>query len=205
MENEPIPFPSDVYEKVARDKFDAEMAAANARLKSVSPEELDAALSTFTGYLRTGWTTGGGRRLRQFVWSLWNGWHLVNLFDLSHSLDGALTDAVITIFRAAMVGALREDHLRCLLTESGEMRRWEEARRETPEDFEVLYPPPPLDPDALRHLAESATRLEQLDDASSLGVSPPFVKNCTLSRDPEVTTAPQDDDVSNEGEAKEKI
>ncbi len=27
MENEPIPFPSDVYEKVARDKFDAEMSA----------------------------------------------------------------------------------------------------------------------------------------------------------------------------------
>jgi len=37
-----------------------------------------------------------------------------------------------------MVGALREDHLRCLLTESGEIRRREEARRETPEDFEVL-------------------------------------------------------------------
>ena len=83
-------------------------------------------------------------------------------------MDGALTDAVITLFRAAMVGALKEDHLRCLLTESGEMRRWKEARRETPEDFEVLYPPPPLDPDALRRLAESATRLEQLDDASSL-------------------------------------
>ena len=145
-----------------------QMRAAKARLKSVSPEELDAALSTVTEYLRTGWTTGGGRRLRQFVWSLWNGWHLVNLFDLSHGLDGAQTDAVVTIFRAAMVGALKEDHLRCLLAESGEMRRWEEARRETPEDFEVLYPPPPLDADALRRLAESATRLEQLDDTSSL-------------------------------------
>jgi hypothetical protein len=38
---------------------------------------------------------------------------------------------------------------------------------ETPEGFEVLYPPPPLDADALRCLAESATRLEQLDDVSS--------------------------------------
>jgi hypothetical protein len=27
-------------------------------------------------------TIGGGRRLRHFVWSLWNGWHLINLFDL---------------------------------------------------------------------------------------------------------------------------
>jgi hypothetical protein len=37
---------------------------------------------------------------------------------------------------------------------------WEEAERETPEGFEVLYPPPPLDADALRRLAESAIRLE---------------------------------------------
>ena len=47
------------------------------------------------------------------------------------------------------------------------MRRWEEADRETPEDFEVLYPPAPLDADALRRLTEAATRLEHLDDASS--------------------------------------
>jgi hypothetical protein len=75
---------------------------------------------------------------------------------------------VITLFRAAMVGALTEDHLRCLLTESGEMRRWKEAEHETPEGFEVLYPPPPLDADALIRLAEPASRLEQLDDVSSL-------------------------------------
>jgi hypothetical protein len=37
-------------------------------------------------------------------------------------------DAVITLFRTAMVGALTEDHLRCLLTESGEMRRSHESR-----------------------------------------------------------------------------
>ena len=143
------------------------MRAGKARLQSISPEELNAALSTVTDFLRTSWTTGGGQRLQHFVWSLWNGWHLVNFFDLSHGLDGTLTDAVITLFRAGMVGALKEDHLRCLLTESGEMRRWEEAERETPEGFEVLYPPPPLDADALRRLAESATRLEQLEDASS--------------------------------------
>jgi hypothetical protein len=67
-----------------------------------------------------------------------------------------------------MVGALKEDHLHCLLTESGETRRWKEAERETPEGFKVLYPPPPLDSDALRRLADSATRHEQLDDTSSL-------------------------------------
>jgi hypothetical protein len=70
-----------------------------------------------------GWSTGRGWGLRHFVWSLWNGWHLANLVDLSHRLDGALADADIILFRAAMVGALKEDHLRCLLTESSEMRR----------------------------------------------------------------------------------
>jgi hypothetical protein len=96
-ESDPIDFPSEADKKAALDEFDTQMRAAKARLKSVSPEQLDAALTTVTGYLRTGWTTGGGRRLRQFVWSLWNGWHLVNLFDLSRGLDGALTDAVVTI------------------------------------------------------------------------------------------------------------
>jgi len=148
-------------------QVDADMCARKARLQSISPEELNAALSTVTDFLRTSWTTGGGRRLRHFVWSLWNGWHLVNLFDFSHGLDGTLTDAVINLFRAAMVGALTENHLRCLLNESGEMRRWEEAERKTPEGFEVLYPPPPLDADALIRLAESATCLKQLEDAFS--------------------------------------
>jgi hypothetical protein len=167
MENEPIEFPTEEDRKAALEEFHAAMRESEARLKSVSPEELDRALSTVTEFLRCSWTTGGDRRVRQFVWSLWNGWHLVNLFDLSHGLDNKLTDAVVTIFHAAMMGALTEDHLRCLLTESGEMRRWKEAERETPEGFEILYPPPPLDADGLRRLAESATRFEQLNEDSS--------------------------------------
>jgi hypothetical protein len=39
-----------------------------------------------------------------------------------------------------------------------------EAEHETPEGFEILYPPPSLDADALRRLAEATSRLEQLDD-----------------------------------------
>jgi hypothetical protein len=41
------------------------------------------------------------------------------------------------------------------------------AECETPEGFEILYPPPLLDADGLRRLAESATRLEQLNEDSS--------------------------------------
>ena len=81
-ETDPIDFPTEADRKAALEDFDAQMRTAN--LKSVSREELDAALSKVTEFLRNNWTTGGGRRLRHFVWSLWNGWHLVNLFDLSH-------------------------------------------------------------------------------------------------------------------------
>ena len=52
------------------------------RRDSVPPDELQGALDVITEYLQSGWGTGGGRRLRQFVWSLWNGHHLLNLFDL---------------------------------------------------------------------------------------------------------------------------
>jgi hypothetical protein len=102
--------------------------------------------------------TNGTRVLQVQAWDLLPS----NLF--THSV----LNAVIIPFRAAMVGSLKEDHLRSLLNESGEMRRWKEAERETPEGFEVLYPPPPLDAEALRRLPEAASRLEQFDDTSSL-------------------------------------
>jgi hypothetical protein len=48
----------------------------------VSAEDLDTALTIITEYVRSNWSTGGGRRLRHFVWSIWSGWHLISLFDL---------------------------------------------------------------------------------------------------------------------------
>jgi hypothetical protein len=44
-----------------------------------------------------------GQAELEFVWSLWNGSHLINLYQLSHGLDGRLADAVIVLFRGAMV------------------------------------------------------------------------------------------------------
>ena len=122
---------------------------------------LGEALETIAEYLKTGWTTGGGRRLRQFVWSLWNGHHLINLYDLSSGLDGRLTDAVIVVFNAAMVDALSEDQKRRVLKESGEFARWEQASTEIPDDEDVLYPPFPMSTDGLRRLAKSAERQDR--------------------------------------------
>jgi len=151
-----IHFPTEEEQQATLNEFAREMQRVKERKDSVSQQKLQEALATISDYLKTGWSTGGGRRLRQFVWSLWNGFHLINLYDLSSGLDGRLTDAVIIVFHAAMVDALSEDQKRRVLKESGEFARWEQASEETPEDEEVLYPPFPMSTEGLRRLAHSA-------------------------------------------------
>jgi hypothetical protein len=101
---DPIDWSSEADKESALNELAAEMRATEARRKAVSAEELTSALSTITDFLQHSSTTGGGRRLRQFVWSLWNDSHLINLFDLCHGLDGPLTEAVVIVFHAALVG-----------------------------------------------------------------------------------------------------
>ena len=151
-----IHFPTEEEQQATLNEFAREMQRVKERKDSVSQQKLQEALATISDYLKTGWSTGGGRRLRQFVWSLWNSYHLINLYDLSSGLDGRLTDAVIVVFHAAMVDALSEDQKRRVLKESGEFARWEQASEETPEDEEVLYPPFPMSTEGLRRLAHSA-------------------------------------------------
>ena len=160
-----IHFPTEWEEQAVLDEFAREMRRVKERKESASPEKLNEALETISDYLKTGWSTGGGRRLRQFVWSLWNGFHLINLFDLSTGLDGRLTDAVIVVFNAAMVDALSEDQKRRVLKESGEFVRWERACAGTLEDEEVLYPPFPMTTDGLRRLAHSAEQQDRRMEA----------------------------------------
>ena len=90
---------------------------------------------------------------------------MINLFDLCAGLDHLLGDAVATIFRAQMVGALTEDHKRQVLKQSGEFARWEEARAATPEEEDVLYPPFTLQTDDLTRLARSAEQLSKRIEA----------------------------------------
>ena len=156
-----IHFPTEEEEQSTLNEFARERQRVKERKESVSPQKLGEALETIAEYLKTGWTTGGGRRLRQFVWSLWNGHHLINLYDLSSGLDGRLTDAVIVVFNAAMVDALSEDQKRRVLKESGEFARWEQASTEIPEDEDVLYPPFPMSTEGLRRLAKSAERQDR--------------------------------------------
>lgn len=62
--------------------------------ESISMPDLENAIRVTIDTLRNGPDTGGGRRLQQFVWSLWNGSHLVNLYNLSYGLDVKLTKSV---------------------------------------------------------------------------------------------------------------
>jgi hypothetical protein len=157
---------------MAMESESEEKAAALAHLKSamsdlralrqsVSPVEVENAITAIVAFLRTDWHTGGGRRLQQFVWSLWNMEHLVNLYDLASYSVAPLTEAVIVLFRAAMVDVLTEAQKRRLLTDSGELARWKRVCEETPEDEEVLYPGLPASGEFLMKLAVSAQRSEK--------------------------------------------
>lgn len=157
--------PSEQEKQDALNALTQHMRAVKQRRDAVSADELQAALDTIANALESHWSTGGGTRLRRFIWSLWNGWHLVNLFDLCSGLDYLLGDAVIVVFRAQMVGALTENHKRSVLHQSGEFARWEQASAETPEGEDVLYPPFPLDTDDLRRLALSSAQLAKRLDA----------------------------------------
>ena len=150
--------PTELENRSALDELTRHMTALKKRRDSVTVDELQSALDTITEALTHHWSTGGGTRLRRFIWSLWNDWHHVNLFDLCAGLDYQLGDAVVVIFQAQMVGVLTEEHKRNVLKQSGEFSRWESAYAETPEDEVVLYPPPSLGADDLRRLAHSATQ-----------------------------------------------
>ena len=150
--------PTEQEQQSALDELTQHMNAVQKRRDSIPPDQLQSALETITRALARHWSTGGGTRLRLFIWSLWNGWHLVNLSDLCGGLDCELGDAVIVIFRAQMLGALTENQKRTVLKQSGEFERWESASAETQEDEEVLYPSLPIGTDNLCRLAHSATQ-----------------------------------------------
>ncbi len=157
--------PTEQEKQATLDEFTRHMRAINERRNCIPADELQAALDTLTNALTHHWSTGGGTRVRRFIWSLWNDWHTVNLFDLCSGLDYRLGDAVIVVLRAQMIGALTEDHKRGVLKKSGEFARWEQARAETPDDEDVLYPPLAMGADDLRRLAHSATQFAKRIEA----------------------------------------
>jgi len=67
--------------------------------------------------------------LRRFLWSLFNGRHLLNLWRLRHALDRQQSGWATEVLTAWMNGHVSEEHLRRALTDSGEMERCDAAAR----------------------------------------------------------------------------
>jgi hypothetical protein len=98
-----------------------------ARRSAVPWEPLKAALTTIRDGLRHV-HTDSAVCLARFVWSLWNGEHVINLYRLNCVLDGDNSEAVAIVFSAWLLGGVSEDHLRWVLTTAGEFQRWEKAK-----------------------------------------------------------------------------
>lgn len=156
----PVRRPTEQENQAAMDGFVAQMRQIKEH-KERAKAGLDEALTTITEAIRQHRTTGGGTRLRQIVWSLWNGDTPIGLYHVLGGLDYELGCAVAKLFEAWLVGAVDDDkYLRRVLRESGEFARYEEAQRDTPKGEEVIYPPLPISAERLRELAEAATNKE---------------------------------------------
>jgi hypothetical protein len=126
----------------ALNAMEASYKRAEERKASIPWKDIDHALKRVMECLRDH-DTHSTVQLKRFIWCLWNGHHIVNLYNLGRPLDDDNSDAVATIFTAYMRGMLSEEHLRWVLKESGEMRRFENAEKATPERCTVDYPAMP--------------------------------------------------------------
>lgn len=67
------------------------------------------------------------RELGRFLWSLFNGHHVINLWRLRHTLDQQQSGWATEVFTAWMNGHVSEELLRRALADSGEMERCDAA------------------------------------------------------------------------------
>lgn len=157
--------PDDPESKAVVAHFAAQMRKVRERQEAATVG-LDEALAKIKDSLTHHWSTGSGRRLRQIVWSIYNGSTLLALGDVLTNFDSDHGEAVAVLIRAKLTGVDDIDgRLKRVLKASGEFARYDEAAKETPEDEEVLYPPIQVSADSLRRLAESATKLERRIEA----------------------------------------
>ena len=157
--------PSEGEKRVVMEEFAAEMRKIRAA-KETAKAGLDEVLPVIAEVLTYHWSTGGGRRMRQIVWSIWNGSTLISLWDVLSGLDHKLGHAAAKLIEAKLMGALDGDEiLRRVLKDSGEFVRYDEAAVDTPEGEEVIYPPLAVSADRLRDLADAAVSKERRYEA----------------------------------------
>lgn len=95
----------------------------------IERQGLERALTGIANTIKGAPDTGGGVQLRRFMWSLYNGHHMVNLWRMSSVLDSTRAEWVTEVCAGAFDGTLREDDIKRALLVAGEMQRWDEVRR----------------------------------------------------------------------------
>ncbi len=106
--------------------------------RSTRQAAAEASLDKIGDSIRNHPDTHSGVRLRQFVWSLYNGHHALNLWRMKDVLDSAHNTAVTDVFTAWMQGFVSEDALRRTLVDSGEMDRWDTVRLRAPDQRRLV-------------------------------------------------------------------
>lgn len=101
----------------------------------LSDEELDQqraekqrvirALNGIAETIKEGPDTGGGVQLRQFLWSIYNMHHVVNLWRLAAELDSERGAWVAEVFAGTLSGLVKDKDIKQALQASGEMDRWD--------------------------------------------------------------------------------
>lgn len=103
---------------------------------------LERLLENIAASIMEGPETQSGRQLRRFLWSLYNGHHVLNLWTLKSTLDSQRGRQVSEVFCGWLQGFVSEEALRKALTAAGEFQRWEAAKladsQQTPLEEVVL-------------------------------------------------------------------
>jgi len=91
----------------------------------VEKKSADRALAGIAMTIKEEPDTGVGMQLRQFLWSLYNMHHVVNLWRLTADLDSQRSAWVAEVFAGALGGLVKDTDLKRTLQVAGEMERWE--------------------------------------------------------------------------------
>jgi hypothetical protein len=106
--------------------------------------------------------SGQAEKVRQIVWSIYTGSHLVALGHVCAGLDAKVAEAVAAVITARLlVGADIEEPLKSLMIEAGEFIRYDEAEAsQATKGLPFCYPIPMASSERLRELADSVEALE---------------------------------------------
>ncbi len=94
----------------------------------IEMDRLDRALAGVADTIKDGPDTHSGVQLRRFLWSLYNGHHLVNLWRMTCVLDSQRSAWISDIFAGAFVGLLTEAAIKRALSAAGEIERWDHVQ-----------------------------------------------------------------------------